>query len=418
MFTLSRVAAPAVALAVCLFGSAPAWAESTVLTGMFDGSEPVMGPISDYGCTPGQYGYRQSTFHVSSGGSYIFSNLFEALHYHGGMPVDYRVYKDSFNPADPRQNVMTFWGPSYSLSLTTGINYVLVVQQCNNAEGAWAAGFVGPGSVLSDSTAAVPQFTKGKFTPSDSTKPVSIYGEENGPYKQSGPVRVSRDGTYSFADTFFEGGAQVSLQVYTAPVNPAEPWANLVAGATRGMPLIELHAGQDYYFVTQWIYGVKYGEFQYALAPPAPLRINPGLSGTWYNPDTPGQGFFLTVYEKLNQVFMAWFTYAQDPPAGDDFSHRWMTAFGPFEGPSADLAMEWTAGGAFNAAQPAPEQHVNGSIQLDFSDCATGQITYNWNGDEPGSPPTSGVIPIRRHTDDTVALCESLYAGPGMPGPL
>ena len=30
----------------------------------------------------------------------------------------------------------------------------------------------------------------------------------------------------------------------------------------------------------------------------------------------------------------------------------------------------------------------------------------------------SGVIPIRRDTDDTVALCESLYAGPGMPGPL
>ncbi len=314
MFTLSRVAAPTVALAVCLFGSAPAWAESTVLSGMFDGSEPVMGPISDYGCTRGQYGYRQSTFHVSSAGSYIFSNPFEALHYHGGMPVDYRVYKGSFNRADPRQNVMTFWGPSYSLSLTTGVNYVLVVQQCNSNEGAWAAGFVGPGSIVSDAVAHVPSFTRGKFTASDPTKPWSPNVDEKTPYKQSGPIRVSRDGTYYFADTIpGDMGAQVSLQVYTAPVNPEDPWANLVTWVARGMPLLELHTGQDYYFVTQVISGYPTGEFLYALAPPAPLRINPGLSGTWYNPDTPGQGFFLTVYEKLNQVFMAWFTYADDP---------------------------------------------------------------------------------------------------------
>jgi len=29
-----------------------------------------------------------------------------------------------------------------------------------------------------------------------------------------------------------------------------------------------------------------------------------------------------------------------------------------------------------------------------------------------------GEMPIRRIADDSVALCESLYAGPGMPGPL
>ena len=29
-----------------------------------------------------------------------------------------------------------------------------------------------------------------------------------------------------------------------------------------------------------------------------------------------------------------------------------------------------------------------------------------------------GVIPIQRNANDAVALCESLYAGPGMPGPL
>jgi hypothetical protein len=156
----------------------------------------------------------------------------------------------------------------------------------------------------------------------------------------------------------------------------------------------------------------------YVVAPPAPLRINAGLAGTWYNPDTPGQGFFLTVYEKLNQVFMGWFTFRSDPYPASEFGHRWMTAFGPFAGDSASLAIEWTTGGAFDSAQPIPEQHVDGNILLEFNDCSSGQITYGWGLDGSGAGAVSGVIPIRRHTDEAVAQCESLYAGPGMPGPL
>jgi len=155
------------------------------------------------------------------------------------------------------------------------------------------------------------------------------------------------------------------------------------------------------------------------LAPPAPFRINHGLADSWYNPETPGQGFFLDVFEQLNQVFLGWFTYALDPAADDGFGHRWMTAFGAFEGSSAYLEIEWTGGGAFDAAQPIPYQYVDGNIQLEFSDCSSGQISYGWGGDGLSSPPTAnGVIPIKRNANDAVALCESLYAGPGMPGPL
>ena len=124
------------------------------------------------------------------------------------------------------------------------------------------------------------------------------------------------------------------------------------------------------------------------------------------------------MFEQLNQVFLGWFTYAIDPSTDDDFGHRWLTAFGKFEGPSAELAIEWTMGGAFTAAQPVPEQNVNGTIELEFNDCTSGQITYTWNGDESGAAASSGVIPIQRNANDSVALCESLYAGPGMPGPL
>jgi len=416
MSAFSRVTTQAMVLAVCLFGSAPAWAESTILSGMFDGAEPAIDALHSYGCAREKLGYVQTTFRVSIDGLYRSYNAFDQLDRHGAVAVYHRVYEGSFNPTAPGQNVKNIPG-SDSHKLSRGVTYVLVVQQlCENVEGTWAMAFIGPGSISSDNVVALPTFTKGKFTANDPTMTSDIWGDRNAPYKQSGPVRVSRDGTYYFADMLI--GAQVSLQVYTAPVNPANPAVSRVAFAAYGEPLIELQAGQDYYFVTQWISGDKAGEFLYVLAPPSPFRINPGLAGSWHNPDTPGQGFFLTAYEKINQVFLAWFTYAIEPQAGDEFGHRWLTAFGKFAGSSAELAIVWTTGGGFDTATPAPEQYLDGTIELKFTDCSSGQITYGWGFDETDSPVVSGAIPIQRIVNDSVALCESLYAGPGMPGPL
>jgi hypothetical protein len=56
-------------------------------------------------------------------------------------------------------------------------------------------------------------------------------------------------------------------------------------------------------------------------------------------------------------------------------------------------------------------------MRVDFADCSSGKVTYAFGPDDTGGYQVDE-IPIRRHTDDAVALCESLYAGPGMPGPL
>ena len=153
-------------------------------------------------------------------------------------------------------------------------------------------------------------------------------------YHQSGPIRVSRDGSYYFSDTSIHWSIVVCLQVFSAPFDPADPLAHRVGFMLIGQNRIDLEAGQDYYFVTQSVGGREYGEFVIALAPPAPFRINSGLAGSWYNPDTPGQGFFLSVFENLNRAFLGWFTYALDPPDDDKFAHRWMTAAGQFAGHS------------------------------------------------------------------------------------
>ena len=142
------------------------------------------------------------------------------------------------------------------------------------------------------------------------------------------------------------------------------------------------------------------------------FNINAGLNDAWFNPATPGQGFFITVFPDIEQLFLAWFTFDTERPEGpegallgDPFA-RWLTAFGSFENGTAELAIEVTQGGVFDAAAPIPTQSQDGTITLEFSDCENGTVTY----DIP-SADQQGVIPIQRIALDNVAGCEQLAVG-------
>ena len=141
------------------------------------------------------------------------------------------------------------------------------------------------------------------------------------------------------------------------------------------------------------------------------FSINAGLNDSWFNPETAGQGFFITVFPDIQQLFLAWFTYETGRP--DDSvtanlgepGHRWLTAFGSFAGNGANLDIEVTQGGIFDAAEPATTQSLDGTIVLEFSDCENGTVTY----DIP-SVNRQGVIPIQRIALDNVPRCEELAA--------
>jgi beta-glucanase (GH16 family) len=151
----------------------------------------------------------------------------------------------------------------------------------------------------------------------------------------------------------------------------------------------------------------------YQEGEPSAVDINAGFNDAWYNPATNGQGFLMTVYPDVKQMFVAWFTYDVERPAGDveamlgEPGHRWVTAQGPYSGDTATLTMYVTEGGVFDAAQPAPSTDGSGvgTMTIEFSDCTQGLITYQMT-----SPNVSGEIPIQRIVGDNVALCESLAA--------
>ena len=139
--------------------------------------------------------------------------------------------------------------------------------------------------------------------------------------------------------------------------------------------------------------------------------INAGMSDAWFDPKTNGQGFLITVFPEIKQMFLAWFTFdTQRPPANAEAilgepGHRWLTAQGPYTGDTASLTIYVTEGGVFDAANPPANNDGigDGTITIEFADCTEGLVTY-----EMTSPEVSGEIPIERIADDNVALCEAL----------
>ena len=142
-----------------------------------------------------------------------------------------------------------------------------------------------------------------------------------------------------------------------------------------------------------------------------PFEINAGLNDAWYNPATNGQGFLVTVFPDIEQMYVAWFTFDTERPPDSvtaelgDPGHRWLTAQGPYDGDSATLRIFVTEGGVFDAAEPpaTTDPAGDGTLVIEFVDCTEALATY-----EITSLDISGVIPLERIVTDNVSLCEVL----------
>jgi len=142
------------------------------------------------------------------------------------------------------------------------------------------------------------------------------------------------------------------------------------------------------------------------------FAFNAGLNDAWYNPDTDGQGFFITVFPDLSFVSLAWFTYDTDLPSMDatarlgDPGHRWLTAAGPFTGNQAVMNIVITSDGIFDTATDVQRTNPPGSdgtLILTFDSCHTGTVEY----DIP-SLNMQGSVHIQRVVVDNIALCQAL----------
>ena len=149
----------------------------------------------------------------------------------------------------------------------------------------------------------------------------------------------------------------------------------------------------------------------------AAIDYNPGLNGAWFNPQTPGQGFFVEVFPDSGAIFLAWFTWdttEPDPATATQIGaagQRWLTAQGTFEGGVAQLDVFLTEGGLFDDPQVVTNS-PEGSITLQFDDCYNGTVEYDLV--EGG---VFGILPITRLANDNGAYCESFGKTVTTPNP-
>jgi hypothetical protein len=427
--------------------SASAHGEYSMLVGEFDGGEPRL-PTSDCESAGMGSSYQTVEFTVSTSGNYAFTSAFSSWDWWDGdlpgfgLDTEVMVYQGAINPADLQENHLAYLGSYYSevsVPLEAGQAFTLLIAHpCwsnSLSTGTWAVILSGPGPVQSHARQEIPEISTGSFDPA---APV-IKGRcgvkltnVDVTYKQLGPIRVSRSGRYYFANVRQLGASATCQAVYSSPVDPTDVAANLVgnskSGTYRNAPQfadqwdLELQADTDYWLLIQPQGGLTLpGTYFFVMAPPAPVRINPGMTGLWADTGTPGQGMYLDVFNSIDSVFLAWFTYdLQRPGPGihavlGDPGHRWLTGLGAIDGSSAEVAAVWTAGGLFDSSNPQPSRSVSGQVRLEFDSCTSGRAIYEF-----ADTAVSGVINLQRPFEDALAIgqCEEFLQGPGRPGPL
>jgi hypothetical protein len=402
-------------------------AVNSVVSGVFDGSEQKIVPLPGTCGGSDPLGYQDvGEFRVSVSGDYTVSDAY----YEIGNDISANIYIGSWDPNNPSNNLVTPNGIDFAqrVSLDAGSTYVLVVQvfcgqfyrQWINRQGAWAVNFAGPGEVTSDARVQVPEWTAGSFSNADPTTDSEC---GNSQYVESDPIRVTKSGNYFYQDVSLEFDVDMCLQIYTAPFDAANPNNNRVLfsngqGNADDFGIVYLESGKDYYFVSQPLIEANTGEYFYMFAA-ADFYITYAMSGSWFNPETNGQGFLIDVFDSANVMFLAWFTYDLERPDENvtamigDPGHRWMTAAGPYDGDTAEMDITWSSGMIFDSPTPPVEQQTDGTMTVEFDSCTTGRVFYDL-----GESDRTGTVPIQRISNDAVPLCETLTIGPAMPGPL
>ncbi len=131
--------------------------------------------------------------------------------------------------------------------------------------------------------------------------------------------------------------------------------------------------------------------------------ISSRFSGTWYNPETSGQGFSASIRPGASGgvVFAGWFTY--DPilrPGNSDSPYHWFTLQGSLSGASnaaVTLPIFQTLGGSFDGYGTHDTQRL-GEATWRFIDCNHSELSYQFTDTGIGNEFSGlgGTIPLQR----------------------
>ena len=143
-----------------------------------------------------------------------------------------------------------------------------------------------------------------------------------------------------------------------------------------------------------------------AIVAQTSIPINQGLTGTWYNPETTGQGILLDINDNNKLLFGAWFTYEKADSTRNIGAqeHRWYTIQGTVTDSNETLIFPIfnSSGGIFDQGDEVTTNQVGTAI-FHFSSCQSGHLDYQFDSSEGG---VSGGFDIQRITPDS--FCQQI----------
>ncbi|HEX3124350.1 MAG TPA: hypothetical protein VHQ21_13705, partial [Rhodanobacteraceae bacterium] len=120
-----------------------------------------------------------------------------------------------------------------------------------------------------------------------------------------------------------------------------------------------------------------------------------GITGSWYNPATAGQGIEIEVYPDLvgpgqGGLFAGWYTFDVTAAGGQ----RWYALQGVARRNSASIDLDIATGYGGNlAAPPTVAASIVGHATLGFADCSTGNLAYTFTDGRTGTVPLTRLTP-------------------------
>jgi len=142
-----------------------------------------------------------------------------------------------------------------------------------------------------------------------------------------------------------------------------------------------------------------------------------GITGSWYNAATGGQGIEVEVYPDFGNageglLFAGWFTFDVAAPGGQ----RWYVLSGNVSGSidSANLGIYTQYGGNFNAPPALGTAVSVGQATLQLSDCTHGTLSYTFTDGRTGNIPLTRLtanVTCAASGDNSVPASDYLLSG-------
>ncbi|MGV6850797.1 MAG: Ig-like domain-containing protein [bacterium] len=124
--------------------------------------------------------------------------------------------------------------------------------------------------------------------------------------------------------------------------------------------------------------------------------MNFGLTGSWFNELTPGQGFAFEIVPSQNVAVVYWYTFDPANPG----QLIWLIGSAPYSGNHAEITLFEVDNGVFDNNQTVGST-AWGSFSLTFDSCTTGHVVFNSDLDN-----VTGSFDIIRITADP--MCQDI----------